>query len=121
MNKLKRMPFKPMLLGAILFGTIGYGQKQSKTYSELYNVGQETVLDINTNNADLVFETWDKNQIAVEAIIELDGASEEEAKRYFKEGAIEIMGNSQKVSVTTASENSWAIGNRAGEMADIHF
>ena len=115
------MPFKPMLLGALLIGSIGYGQKQSKTYSELFNVGQETVLDINTNNADIIFETWDKNQIAVEAVIELDGASAEEAKSYFKEGAIEIMGNSQKVSVATASENSWAFGNRAGEMADIHF
>ncbi len=121
MNKLKRMPFKPMLLGALLIVSIGHGQKQSKTYSELFNVGQETVLDINTNNADIIFETWDKNQIAVEAFIELDGASEEEAKRYFKEGAIEIMGNSQKVSVATASENSWAFGDRAGELADIQF
>ncbi len=121
MNKLKRMPFKPMLMGAFLIGTIGYGQKQSKTYSELFNVGQETVLDINTNNADIVFETWDKNQIAVEAVIELDGASEEEAQRYFEDGGIQIMGNSQKVSVTTVGEKSWAFGNRSGEMADINF
>jgi hypothetical protein len=115
------MPFKPMLLGALLIGSLGYGQKQSKTYNELFNVGQETVLEINTNNADILFETWDKNQIVVEAVITLDGATEEEAKRYFKESAIEIMGNSQKVSVATASENSWAFGNKAFEMPEIHF
>lgn len=118
MNKLKRMPFKVVLLGAFLIGTIANGQKQSKTYSELFNVRPETVLEINTNNADIEFETWDKDQIAVEAVIELDGASEEETKRYFEDGGIKIMGNSQKVSITTGNENSWAFKNGDPQ---IHF
>ncbi|MCP4977012.1 MAG: hypothetical protein GY931_12700 [Maribacter sp.] len=109
--------------------TIGvYGQKQSKTFNEVFNVNAETVLDINTSNADIEFETWDKDQIAIEATIELDGASPEEAAEYFEKGNIEIVGNSKKVEISTGAENSWLFKHSTGglhefniDIPDFHF
>lgn len=125
---MKLMQFKSitMILSLMVVGV--YGQKQSKTFNEVFNVNTKTVLDINTSNADIEFETWDKDQIAVEATIELDGASTEEAAAYFEKGGIEIVGNSEKVEITTGVENTWSFNYSTGglhnlniEIPDFHF
>lgn len=127
-NSMKPMRFKAIIMIVSLIAIGGYGQKQSKTFNEVFNVNVETVLDINTSNTDIEFETWDKNQIAVEAIIEVDGATEAEAKDYFADGAIEIVGNSQKVEINTGPENKRAFAystdglhNLNIEIPDFHF
>ena len=127
-NSMKPMRFKAIIMIVSLITIGGYGQKQSKTFNEVFNVNAQTVLDINTSNTDIEFETWDKNQIAVEATIEVDGATEAEAKDYFSDGAIEIVGNSKKVEINTGPENKWAfaystdgIHNLNIEIPDFHF
>ena len=124
--KLMRFKSITMILSLMVVG--GYGQKQSKTFNEVFNVNAETVLDINTSNADIEFETWDKDQITVEATIELDGASTTEAAAYFEKGGIEIVGNSKKVEITTGVENTWSFNYSTGglhnlniEIPDFHF
>jgi hypothetical protein len=82
-------------------------QKQTKTYSEKFNVGTDAVLDINTSYADIQFETWDKNEVSVEASIELDGATAEEAEAYFKNSGIKILGNSTTIEIKTYGNNNW--------------
>jgi hypothetical protein len=59
-------------------------QQRTKSYQETFNVGNETILDINTSQADIVFETWDKNQIQIEAIIEVEGVSERRRNNIFR-------------------------------------
>ncbi len=125
---MKLMRFKSITMIVSLMVVGVYGQKQSKTFNEVFNVNAETVLDINTSNADIEFETWDKDQIAVEATIALDGASAEEAAAYFEKGGIEIVGNSKKVEITTGAENTWSFNYSTGglhnlniEIPDFHF
>ena len=124
--KLMRFNLITMIISLLTVGV--YGQKQSKTFNEVFNVNAETVLDINTTNADIEFETWDKDQIAIEAIISLDGASAEEAAEFFEEGGIEIVGNSQKIEITTGGQNTWFFNHSTGglhdfniEIPDFHF
>jgi len=127
-NSMKLMRFKLITMTLTLM-TIGvYGQKQTKTFNEVFNVNAETILDINTSNTDIEFETWDKNQIAIEAIIELDGASPEEASEYFEKGSIEIVGNSKKVEISNGAEHSWSFRHSTGglhefniDIPDFHF
>jgi hypothetical protein len=89
-----------------VFITTGvFAQTESKTFKETFNVGENTVLNINTSNTDIEFETWDKNQVEITATIELDGATSEEAERYFKNGGIEIKGNSKEIDITTGAQN----------------
>jgi len=118
---MKLMPFRLITMVVTLIAVGVYGQKQSKTFNEVFNVTAETVLDINTSNVDIEFETWDKSQIVVEATIEIEGASAEEAKAYFEKGAIEIVGNSKKVEITTGVENSWAFSYSMDAFKDINI
>jgi hypothetical protein len=84
---------------------ICYGQEKSKTYKETFNVGKDAVLNIDTSHADIEFETWDKNQVEITATVELEEATDEEAKSYFEKDAIKIVGNSKEITVSTAGVN----------------
>jgi len=110
-----QIPFKSIALTLCLISMGARAQKQSKTFSESFKTGAETVLDINTSHADIEFETWNKDEILVEATIELDGISDQEAEDYLKNGAIEIIGNSKKVTITTGVENTWLFRHSAGD------
>ena len=109
-----QIPFKSIALALCLISMSAYGQKQTKTFTERFRVGEETVLDINTSNTDIEFETWNKDEILVEAIVELDGVSDEEASDYFRNGAIEIVGNSKKVTISTGVGNTWLTTHSLG-------
>ncbi|MEZ4809184.1 MAG: hypothetical protein R2819_02385 [Allomuricauda sp.] len=93
----------------ILFNTLLFAlasmvcqaQEKTKTYTETFTVGNDAVLNIDTSHADIEFETWDKNQIEVTAIVELEGATDEQAKTYFEKDAVKIVGNSKEVEVRT--------------------
>ena len=93
-----------------------FGQNETKTYKESFKVADEAVIDINTSHADIEFETWDKNEVVVEAVITLEGATEEEAAAYFKNGGIKIMGNSKTITVSTQAENTFAFGSNFGDI-----
>ncbi|WP_299531161.1 hypothetical protein [Ulvibacterium sp.] len=108
MNKSKRIRFNT--LGLLLCcGLVGVSaQKHTETYNETFGVNENTVLELNTSHADIEFETWDKDQIGIEAVVTLEGATEEEAQRYFKRDPIAIMGNSKRIEISTNSGNSWS-------------
>jgi len=93
--------FKKSIILICLISIGAYGQNQSKTYRESFNVDDDAVLEINTSHADIEFETWDKNEVVIEATIELEDISDEEADRYFERNPVEIMGNSQKIEIST--------------------
>lgn len=118
---MKLMRFKLITMIVALM-TIGVnGQKQSKTFNEIFNVNSETVLDINTSNTDIEFETWDKDQISIDAIIEIEGATEEEAADYFENGGIEVMGNSKRIEITTGVENTWFFKHSNGDLHNFNI
>jgi hypothetical protein len=110
-----------MVFAILTMGLTAYGQKQVKTYNENFLVTDATVLDIDTSHADLEFETWDKDQIQIEAKIEVEGMTQVEADTYFKNEGFEIFGNSQKVSIRTGSENTFFLANRLGGLNGMHF
>ncbi len=94
---------------ALCLTTAGvFAQKQTKTYREEFKIQPDAVIDINTSYADIQFETWDKNEVQVEGTIELEGATEEEAKAYFEDSGIEILGNSKTVEIRTSGNRGWA-------------
>ncbi|MCM4165640.1 MULTISPECIES: hypothetical protein [unclassified Arenibacter] len=80
-----------------------WGQKKTKTFHENFNVSSDVVLEVNTSYADIEFETWNKNQVDISAVVELEDVSEEEADSYFKKEPIKIVGNSKNISISTAS------------------
>jgi len=97
--------FKTMCLVCCLAGSpqLTGQEKQSKTYKETFTVKPDAVVDINVSHADISFETWEKDEVSVEALVELEGATAEEAKKFFEEGGIEILGNSTLVEIRTTA------------------
>jgi len=103
-QKMKQLPqilFKKSLVLFGLIACISYGQKETKTYSENFKVGNDAIIDINTNRADIEFKTWDKNEVSIETVIELEGASKEEAADYFNSDPVEVLGNSKRIEIRT--------------------
>jgi hypothetical protein len=93
-----------LVLGFLGSACFSIAQKQTKTYTESFNVGKDAVLDINTSYSDIEFETWNQDKVMVTATFELEGATEAEAKEYYDSTPIEIIGNSRKVSITSKSQ-----------------
>ena len=121
MNKSRQTQFK-MLTLLLCFITIGvYGQKQTKTFKETFNVSSDALLDINTSHADIEFETWAKAEVEIEAIIEIDGATDEEAEAYFENSGLQILGNSNKVSISTGSTNTWLWPHALSDAQNFHI
>lgn len=107
MNKSRKTVSKQLIIAfGLLATTAVFAQTESKTYQEQFKVSEDAVLDINTSYADIEFETWDKDEVAITATITLDGATKEEAETYFKNTPIEILGNSNKVTVSSKSRNN---------------
>jgi len=121
MNKLRQTSFRTLTLLLCLIAMGAYGQKQTKTFKETFNVSADAVLDINTSHADIEFETWSKNEVAIEAIIEIEDASDDEAKAYFENSGFEILGNSTKVSITTGSKNIGLWPHALGDAKNFHI
>ncbi|MFD2101104.1 hypothetical protein [Flagellimonas iocasae] len=91
----------------VLTGIVCQAQEKSKTYKETFNVDKDAVININTSYADIEFETWDKDQVEITAVVELEGATDEEAKSYFEKDQIKIKGNSKEIEVRTEGGTFW--------------
>lgn len=99
-------------LGFCMGSLVGFAQKESRTYTESFNVDKDAVLDINTSYADIEFETWNKNIVEVAAVVELEGADKEEAENYFANAPIKIMGNSSRIEISSGSNNFAFLGSQ---------
>ncbi|WP_298421658.1 hypothetical protein [uncultured Kordia sp.] len=99
-----------LLLVALLAITFGYSQSKKRTKKEVFTVNKDVTLEINTSHADVEFDTWNKNKIEIEAIIEVEDATEEEIEKYFKKWNFKAIGNSEKVTVTSKGSHS-LLGN----------
>lgn len=82
------------------FGT-AFAQKFDKKFSENFRVKKDVVIAINATNTEINVTTWNKNEVEVKAFIEIEGLSEKEAEKYFKNWNFEALGNSRKVEVTS--------------------
>lgn len=89
---------------ALLFSAILFAQD---SYKESFSVTKDALVSLNVSYADVVFETWNKNTVEVEAFIEGANLSEKEKKEFFKNWNLEVLGNSKKVMITSKSGDVW--------------
>ena len=106
-----------LIAGVLGISSVATGQ-QSRAYKESFKVNPDVVVELNTSHADIEFDTWNRNEVVVEATIELEGASEEEARAFFEQDGVEILGNSKEVQVSTQADR-WAF--KFSEPMDFHM
>ncbi|MEO9571586.1 MAG: hypothetical protein ABJH82_08475 [Polaribacter sp.] len=91
---------------AICFlGTI-FAQKFDKKFTENFKVNKDVEVAINASNTDINVTTWNKNEVEVQAFIEIEGLSKKDAEKYFKDWSFEALGNKTKVKITAKGNNS---------------
>ncbi|MDP5231678.1 MAG: hypothetical protein NWQ38_14900 [Cellulophaga sp.] len=111
---MKQQSIYKIVLCLFLMFTYGNAQKQIKTFTESYKVLDDAIININTTHTDIEFETWDKNEVAIEVIIEIEGADAQQMEAYFKQNEIKILGNSKQIDITTGVENTWFFKHATG-------
>src|SRR5690554_8216899 len=109
MMNLKLFRRKTALFMLLFGGAIGYSQQN---YVESFNVADDVEVSVNTSYTNIIFETWNKNKVEVEAYIEGEKLSEKERQEAMKNWDLDINGNSKKVNISSNARNqSFAMGN----------
>jgi len=90
----------------VLFITISVqAQKFDKKITEKFKVNSDVTIVINATHTDIDVETWNKNEVSIEAFIEVEGAEKDEAKKIIEQWKFEALGNKNKVKVSSSSGN----------------
>ena len=108
-----KMTFKQFKISAFLFllTSIAFAQKYDKKFNEKFKTNKDVVVAINASNATIDVTTWNKNEVSVEAVIEVEGLDKKAAEKYLKNWEFEALGNKKKVQINTGSSNSHSFGN----------
>ncbi|CAL2078313.1 hypothetical protein [Tenacibaculum sp. 190524A02b] len=101
--------FKTSIFLLLLTGAL-WAQKVDKKFNERFYTNKDVVIDINANNADIEVTTWNKNEVAVEAIIEVEGMNKKEAEEYLNNWNFEALGNKNTVKIKATSNNFYNFG-----------
>ena len=77
------------------------------SYKESFDVDKNAVVNVNTSHTNVIFETWNKDKVEVEAFVEGATLSEKEKQEIFDNWKFDVLGNSKKVNITSNSGSLW--------------
>ncbi|OSY87712.1 hypothetical protein WH52_09790 [Tenacibaculum holothuriorum] len=107
--KMKCNPFK-LTAVALLFSSMLLAQKVEKKYNEKFYTNKDVEININASNADIEVTTWNKNEVEVNAYIEVEGLEKDEAEKYLENWNFEALGNKKTVKINASSNQFHAFG-----------
>ncbi|MEN3324585.1 hypothetical protein VP395_12660 [Mariniflexile soesokkakense] len=108
MNK-SIIKIKLFVLSFFVVGTLFSQQKLTKTAQSI-DVNKDVTINLNTSYTNIVFDTWNKNTIEIEAYIEGEMLSGEALKKALKDWQITVDASKSVVTISTKSgdSNSWS-------------
>lgn len=89
----------------LLFTVTVDAQTFDKKIEERFKVNSEVTIVIDAIYTDVEIETWSKNEVFVEAIMEVSGVGENEANKILKNWEFEALGNKNTVKIKSTSDN----------------
>lgn len=90
-----------LIVALLLVTATLFSQNRKQNFTESFVVKSNVVVEINTSNTEVTVEHWNKNEVFVEAVIEVEGVTVEESRSLFDSWDIEALGNSSKVVITS--------------------
>ncbi|MEA3462386.1 MAG: hypothetical protein U9R49_10935, partial [Bacteroidota bacterium] len=102
---------KSLLLSLLLIVTVSFSlsaQDARKEYSENYDVNKGVTLTTDTKYSDVELLTWDKSEVDILAVVEVDASSQNRAEEALKKVDIKIGKSGNNISVVTEMENGWS-------------
>ncbi|WP_152537432.1 hypothetical protein [Aquimarina pacifica] len=85
-----------------------WAQEKHTKLSEKLTVNKDVVVKLNTSHTSIVFETWNKNTIAIEAYLEGGDLSDENTQRILDNWQVNVIGDNQEVTINSAAGNLWS-------------
>ena len=109
---MNRIIIKIKLLTLIFFvaGSI-FAQEKLTKVSQTIKVDKDVAIDLNTSYTNIIFDTWNKGTVEIEAYIEGEGLSKEELEKALKSWDVDIDGSHNNVSIRTKGNSApfvWA-------------
>ncbi len=106
-----------LLLLVVLIATSVSAQQKLTKVSQSIKVDKDVTIDLNTSHCNIVFDTWNKDVIEVEAYIEGDNLSNEELQKALKNWNVDVDATKSSVSISTKGNSpvSWAYSYNVGD------
>ena len=102
---------KSLLLSLLLIVTVSFSlsaQDARKEYSENYDVKKKMTLVTDTKYSDVELITWDKGNVDILAVVEVDASSQNRAEEALRKVDIQIGRSGNNITVVTEMENGWS-------------
>ncbi|EZH72926.1 hypothetical protein ATO12_22620 [Aquimarina atlantica] len=84
-----------------------FAQDRQDKLNEKLSVNEDVTVVLNTSHTNIVFETWNKNTIEVEAYLE-GNLSDGNSKHILDSWQVDVLGDSQKVTINSTAGNLWS-------------
>lgn len=83
-----------------------WGQDKYTKLNEKLTVNNDVVINLNTSHTTVVFETWNKNTLAIQAYVQGNQIDAEVADYVLDNWDVDISGNSREVTINSATSTS---------------
>lgn len=113
MNKLVVLKHKLTAVLALVAVAAGFSQEK---FVESFNASDDIVVRVNTSYTNIIFETWNKDKVEVEAFVEGKDLTKEQKQQFFKEWDFNVMGNSKNIVITSNAQGNWNRNNGISAM-----
>lgn len=106
-----------LYIGMIFIATSVLAQQKLTKASQSIKVNKDVTLDLNTSHCNIIFDTWNKDVIEVEAYIEGDNLSKEEMQDALKNWNVDVDATKNSVSISTRGNAPvvWAYRHNPGD------
>lgn len=105
----KKIMHSLFVLSFFIAGGLVAQQKLTKV-SQSVNVTKDVAINLNTSHCNIVFDTWNKNTVEIEAFVEGEKLSKEALQKVLKDWKVDIDATSNEISITAngSSPSAWA-------------
>ncbi|NND88465.1 MAG: hypothetical protein HKM28_04370 [Flavobacteriaceae bacterium] len=104
MNKSRIYRHSIPLLLLLFFAQLGIAQEQK---TESFPASEDMLVIVQTTHTNVVFETWNKDKVEIEASVDGEGLTSAEKKEILENWDYRILGNSNQVIVTSNGGGYW--------------
>jgi hypothetical protein len=118
--KMKVYKPKSLLLSLLLIIAVNFSmsaQDARKEYTENYAVNKGITLSAETGYSNVEVLTWDKNEVDILAVVEVDASSKSRAEEALEKVNVIIQKSGNTISLKTELENGWSRNVKT----DIHI
>ena len=108
---MKTFKMRELKLVTLLFlccvGVITAQQKKN-VLKESFKANDDVTIKVDTRYTNVVFETWNKNEVSVEAYVETTAdISKEDAEKIAENWNVDAAGNSSEIQITSGGNLNW--------------